>query len=185
MKVVPGRLVAVGIPSRDRLGMGLIRAGRDSADRFPRRPSARLRASDMGREPNVDVGRPSEGKGEIMSAFITRVESETLIVKFEAAAGLNDFRNNALRDALYELVQNRAEPALAVDLQHVDYLSSSGVAILVGLKRRVDTRNGKIVLFHVQPVVRDLLAVMKLDRYFAIADNEAQALASLRPLPTA
>lgn len=120
-----------------------------------------------------------------MSAFITRVESETLIVKFEASAGLNDFRNNALRDALYELVQNRAEPALAVDLQQVDYLSSSGVAILVGLKRRVDTRNGKIVLFHVQPVVRDLLAVMKLDRYFAIADNEAQALASLRPLPTA
>ena len=36
---------------------------------------------------------------------------------------------------------------LAVDLEKVDYLSSSGVAILVGLKRRVDTHNGKIVFF--------------------------------------
>jgi anti-sigma B factor antagonist len=120
-----------------------------------------------------------------MSAFTTRVESDVLIVKFETPAGLNDFRNNALRDALYDLVQNRPDPVLAVDLQKVDYLSSSGVAILVGLKRRVDTRKGKIVFFHVQPVVRDLLAVMKLDRFFNIADDESQALASLRPLPTA
>lgn len=120
-----------------------------------------------------------------MSAFSTRVESDATIVRFEAAGSLNDFRNNALRDALYELVQNQPAPVLAVDLQKVDYLSSSGVAILVGLKRRVDSRQGKIVLFHVQPVVRDLLAVMKLDRFFTVADDESEALASLRPLPTA
>ena len=120
-----------------------------------------------------------------MSAFSTRNESDALIVKFEAATSLNDFRNNALRDALYELVQSRTDPMMAVDLQKVDFLSSSGVAILVGLKRRVDTRNGKIVFFHVQPVVRDLLSVMKLDRFFAMAEDEARALASLRPLPTA
>ena len=79
----------------------------------------------------------------------------------------------------------RPEPVFAVDLQKVDYLSSSGVAILVGLKRRVEATGGKIVFFHVQPIVRDLLAVMKLDRFFTITDDEAQALASLRPLPTA
>ena len=120
-----------------------------------------------------------------MSAFTTRDESDVLILRFEVAAGLNDFRNNALRDALYEMVQNRTDPFLAVDLNKVDYLSSSGVAILVGLKRRVDTHNGKIVFFNVQPVVRDLLAVMKLDRFFLISDDEPQALASLRPVPTA
>lgn len=120
-----------------------------------------------------------------MSAFSTQDRENALIVKFETAAGLNDFRNNALRDALYELVQNRANPLLAVDLQKVDFLSSSGVAILVGLKRRVDTHNGKLVFYHVQPVVRDLLSVMKLDRFFTIAEDEAPALAALRPLPTA
>ena len=55
----------------------------------------------------------------------------------------------------------------------------------MGLKRRVDTHNGKVVFFNVQPVVRDLLAVMKLDRFFIITDDEPQALASLRPVPTA
>jgi anti-sigma B factor antagonist len=120
-----------------------------------------------------------------MSAFSTRIESDAVIVTFEVANALNDFRNNALRDSLYELIQNRPDPMLAIDLQKIDYLSSSGVAILVGLKRRVDTRNGKIVFFHVQPVVRDLLGVMKLDRFFTMADDEPHALASIRPLPTA
>jgi anti-anti-sigma factor len=119
-----------------------------------------------------------------MSSYSTREESDALIIVFDHAAGLNDFRNNALRDALYELVQSREEPRVAVDLLNVDYLSSSGVAILVGLKRRVDTRKGKIILFHVQPVVRDLLKVMKLDRYFPLADDEQAALASLRPVST-
>ena len=91
----------------------------------------------------------------------------------------------ALRDGLYELVATRDEPLLAIDLAKVDYLSSSGVAILVGLKRRVETKGGKIVIFHVQPIVRDLLAVMKLDRFFAISENETKAIDSLRSLPTA
>ena len=120
-----------------------------------------------------------------MSPFTTRTESGVLILTFEAAASLNDFRNQPLRDALYDLVQNHNEPVLAVDLQKVDYLSSSGVALLVGLKRRIDTRQGRIVFFHLQPVVRDLLAVMKLDRFFTMADDEPQAMAALRPLPTA
>ena len=117
-----------------------------------------------------------------MTIFHTREESDALIITFGSAAGLNDFRNNSLRDSLYDLVQSRPEPRVALDLLKVDYLSSSGVAILIGLKRRVETRQGKIVFFHVDPVVRDLLKVMKLDSYFACADDEHAALASLRPV---
>ena len=119
-----------------------------------------------------------------MSTFSKREESDALIIDFDNAAGLNDFRNNALRDALYELVQSHLEPRVALNLVKVDYLSSSGVAILVGLKRRIETRKGKLVLFHVQPIVADLLKVMKLDRYFPMSDDEHAAIASLRPVPT-
>ena len=119
-----------------------------------------------------------------MCTFNTREESDALIIDFESAAGLNSFHNNALRDSLYELVQGRQEPRVALDLLNVDYLSSSGVAILVGLKRRVETRSGKLVLYNVQPIVTDLLKVMKLDRYFLISEDEHSALASLRPVST-
>ncbi len=120
-----------------------------------------------------------------MSFFSTRAESDVLVVTFDSAAGLNDFRNSALRDSLYELVQSQPAPRFAVDLAKVDYLSSSGVAILVGMKRRVDTKGGHMVLYQLQPIVYDLLSIMKLDRFFIITQDEAQAVASLRPLPTA
>lgn len=115
-----------------------------------------------------------------MSTFSTRDESGVLIVTFNDPSGLNDFRNTPLRDALFELVQDREEPRTALDMTSVDYLSSSGVAILVGLKRRVETRGGKVALYKLQPAVRDLLHVMKLDRYFPILDDETEALAELR-----
>jgi anti-sigma B factor antagonist len=120
-----------------------------------------------------------------MSTFSTRADAGVQFVTFESAGGLNDFRNAALRDALYELVATHDEPMLAIDLAKVDYLSSSGVAILVGLKRRVETKGGRIVMFHLQPIVRDLLGVMKLDRFFIMSDTEAQAIDALRSLPTA
>lgn len=114
-----------------------------------------------------------------MSTFVTRDESNVLIVAFTDPSGLNDFRNAPLRDALFELVQERESPRVALDMSRVDYLSSSGVAILVGMKRRVETRNGHVAFFQLQPTVRDLLQVMKLDRYFAIFDDEASAVAHL------
>ncbi|QEH36341.1 Anti-sigma F factor antagonist [Aquisphaera giovannonii] len=118
------------------------------------------------------------------TTFTARDDGDALIIHFDSPAGLNDFRNSSLRDSLYAAVQERETPQVALDLEQIDYLSSSGVAILVGLKRRIDTRNGKLVLFRVQPVVSDLLKVMKLDRYFPITADEPSALAALRPVPT-
>jgi len=119
-----------------------------------------------------------------MSAFTTRDESDVLIVALTDSVSLNDFRNTPLRDDLLNLIQTRDEPRLALDMGRVDYLSSSGVAILVGLKRRLDAGGGKLILFHVQPVVLDLLRVMRLDRHLGLAEDEEQALASLRSVPS-
>lgn len=120
-----------------------------------------------------------------MSYFITREESSAMVVVFESASGLNDFRNNPLRDALYQLVDEQSAPRMVADLASVDYLSSSGVALLLGLKRRVENRGGKIVYYNIQPMVMDLLSVMKLDRFFNLAETEALAIESVRPVPSA
>ncbi len=120
-----------------------------------------------------------------MALFQIREESDGLVICVEDPAGLNDFRSSTFRDLLYETVQSRRDCRVAVDMACVDYLSSSGVAILVGLKRRIDMQHGKLVLFRLQPIVHDLLRVMRLDQYFTFADSEREALALLRPVPTA
>ena len=120
-----------------------------------------------------------------MSYFTTRPEADVLVIAFDNPAALNDFRNSPVRDALYEALQGHPNSKFAVDLSKIDYLSSSGIAILVGMKRRVDARNGRMVVYELQPIVRDLLTIMKLDRFFTIADNEEGALSHFRSLPTA
>jgi len=118
-----------------------------------------------------------------MSSFSLREEPDGLIVRIDDAAALNDFRSNSFRDALYETVLNHDGIRVAIDLGPVDFLSSSGVAILVGMKRRIDAQHGKLVIFQVQPIVLDSLRITHLTQYFTFADNEAGALALLRPLP--
>jgi anti-sigma B factor antagonist len=118
-----------------------------------------------------------------MSSFSVREEPDVLVVSIDDSAALNDFRSNSFREALYETVQTHEGNRVALDLGRVDFLSSSGVAILVGLKRRLDTKQGKLVLFNVQPVVQDLLRVTRLTQYFTFADDEPNALALLRPMP--
>jgi len=120
-----------------------------------------------------------------MSAFSTRTVSDVLVIMFDSASALNDFRNNPLRDALYEFVQSQSQPRFAANLSNIDFLSSSGISILVGLKKRIEARGGQIVLFHLQPIVTDVLAGMKLDRFFTIAPDERGAIDSFRPVPTA
>lgn len=120
-----------------------------------------------------------------MSSFTVREEPEALVIAIDEPEALNDFRSNAFRDALYEAVQTREGGRIALDLGRVDFLSSSGVAILVGLKRRIDGIQGKLVLFGVQPVVQELLRITRLTQYFSFADDEAKARELLRPLPTA
>jgi anti-sigma B factor antagonist len=120
-----------------------------------------------------------------MSSFQTREEPDGLIISLDNPATLNDFRSNTFREALYDLVQSRVDPRIVVDLSAIDYLSSSGVAILVGLKRRIDLQHGKLILCRVQPLVGDLLRVMRLNQYFTFAGDEKEALDLLGPVPTA
>jgi anti-sigma B factor antagonist len=120
-----------------------------------------------------------------MRSFSTRDEAGILVVTLDDATELNDFRTNAFRDALYATVAPLSQPRVALDLGATDYLSSSGIAILVGLKRRLDAQNGRLVLAGAQPSVQNLLGIMKLTQYFTFAPDVPQAVAALRSLPTA
>ena len=116
-----------------------------------------------------------------MSPFSVREAVDAVVITIDEPTALSDFRSNTFRDALYQVVEDGTLPELALDLSRVDFLSSSGVAILVGLKRRVDGKKGKLVLFGVQPVVQELLRITHLTQYFLFADDEAGARALLRP----
>ena len=120
-----------------------------------------------------------------MRPLKTRDAGGVLIITLEESAGVNDGQSDAYRQKIYEAVEDRPRPRVAVDLGPIDFLSSSGVAMLIGLRRRVAASRGELVLYGLHPYVQDLLKVMKIAPLFRIADDEAGALGLLSPTPAA
>ncbi len=90
-----------------------------------------------------------------------------------------DFANSpeVRQSVLHEIREGRMS-RVVVNLTHVRYIDSSGVASLVeGLKASRDL-GSRFVLFGLSPSARELLQLSRLIKVFEIYDTEEQALAS-------
>lgn len=72
------------------------------------------------------------------------------------------------------------QPAkILVDLKNVSYIDSSGLATFVELFQKIKRYSGKLVLFNLNPAVRSVFEIAKLDTIFKLAATETEALALL------
>ncbi len=107
-----------------------------------------------------------------------------LVVRFGDGSAFNESQAVELRQGLYSAFGSMTSPQVAMDLTGVDYLSSSGIALLIGAKRRVDAAGGRLVLFNLDPEVSVIFYSMKLNLLFDILPNETEALAGFSAPPT-
>jgi anti-anti-sigma factor len=115
---------------------------------------------------------------------LIREEGDILVITLEDPVAVNEGQAHGLRQALFGAVEARQGPKVAIDLGSIDYLSSTGIALMIGLKRRVEARNGRLTLFRLQGEVLELFGVMKLVDLFQIVEDRARALEVLRsPAP--
>jgi anti-sigma B factor antagonist len=92
-----------------------------------------------------------------------------------ALAGEVDLsRSPELRSALLELVKTRPV-RLVVDLSGVPYMDSSGVATLVEALQQQRRHQGKMVLCGLQPKVRSIFEIARLDMVFTIVEDPGKA----------
>jgi anti-sigma B factor antagonist len=102
-----------------------------------------------------------------------RKEGDALVA---SVAGDIDLNNSPiLRSTLFDLLARHAPKKLILNLAQVPYMDSSAIAVLVELMRRM--KGGKIVLAALQPRVKGLLEIARLDSIFAVTGTEQEALA--------
>ena len=68
---------------------------------------------------------------------------------------------------------------VVINLGAVRMMDSSGVGLLMELNRKLDQQGGVLRLASIQPRIRSLLALTRLDRVIEVHDDEAEAVASL------
>ena len=80
---------------------------------------------------------------------------------------------------LRNLLETTDAKAIVLNLGEVQFLPAAGLNILVLLQRQVQARGIALRLCNVQPMVREVFEICKLNRLFTIADDEADAEAAL------
>lgn len=79
-------------------------------------------------------------------------------------------RSPQVRTALMQHIQSK--PArLIIDLADVTYMDSSGVATLVEALQKQRGHGGKMILAQLQPKVRSIFEIARLDQVFTIVDD--------------
>ncbi len=114
-----------------------------------------------------------------MLKFTTQEVNGVLVLAFEPTEDLTTDWQITQRDWLYQLVESREDARFAIDLRDVNYLASSEIGFLVSLKRRIDRRHGKVVIFGVSPYILDVFQAMNLLRVFEMVDDLGSALVKL------
>jgi len=66
--------------------------------------------------------------------------------------------------------------ALVLDMHRVGYISSPGIGLLVAICKRLSNKNGFLILAGVQPVVRDILSSMQLQKLLTFSGDRAEAV---------
>jgi len=114
-----------------------------------------------------------------MLKFTTQDVSGVLVLAFEATDDLVTDWQITQRDWLYKLVESHPDSRFAIDLSGVNYLASSEIGFLVSLKRRIDRRQGRVVVFGVGPYILEIFQTMNLVKILDIVDDFGAALVKL------
>jgi anti-anti-sigma factor len=112
-------------------------------------------------------------------------EAGVLIVRFDDPTVLNEVPSLWAREAVYRELQKRDHPRVMVDLEMIDYLSSLGIGALVGLKKRVEAEDGRLVLIGVSTYLCEILQGMGLLAILPIAHDSRAGMALLSSSPSA
>lgn len=81
-----------------------------------------------------------------------------------------------LRGALLEILTNEQPKKLILNLSKVAYMDSSAIAVLVEMLQKLRKQGGKLCLTYLQPRVKSLLEIARLDSIFIVVATDEEAL---------
>ena len=104
-----------------------------------------------------------------------RIQGAAVIASVRGEIDLHN--SPELRGVLLDLLQNHSPKKLILNLSQVPYMDSSAIAVLVESLQRIRKTGGRIFLTDLQPRVKGLLEIARLDSIFIVCKDEADALA--------
>jgi anti-sigma B factor antagonist len=86
-----------------------------------------------------------------------------------------------VRNVVLALLAEHQPKRLILNLEQVPYMDSSAIAVLVEALQKMRKAGGRVYLTNLQPRVKGLLEIARLDSIFIIAPTEQDALKNNAP----
>jgi anti-sigma B factor antagonist len=106
----------------------------------------------------------------------SRVEPAANAVVASVRGEIDLHNSPDLRGILLELLTKHEPKRLILNLAQVPYMDSSAIAVLVEALQKIRKSGGRIFLTDLQPRVKGLLEIARLDSIFVVAKDETEAL---------
>ena len=84
-----------------------------------------------------------------------------------------------LEDQLMKAVEENGIDRLVLNMQNVEYMSSSGFRVAIALLRKLSDKGGALKICCLKPAVKRIFDVIELTSLFEIFETEDEALATL------
>jgi anti-sigma B factor antagonist len=109
-----------------------------------------------------------------------RLEVEDLgdvtVVSFTDRKILDEQNIQVIGDQLFGLVDENGRKKLLLNFGNVEYMSSAALGKLITLNKKVQSAGGRLVLCNIDPQIREVFEITKLDKLFVIRGDEQEAL---------
>src|ERR1700739_3732220 len=130
---------------------------------------------------------PSETRGFKRTAFMSshppnrrRLEVEDIgdvtVVSFTDKKILDEQNIQVIGEQLFGLVDDSGRNKLLLNFSNVEYMSSAALGKLITLNKKVQAAGGKLVLCSIDPQIREVFEITKLDKLFVICGDEQEGL---------
>lgn len=107
--------------------------------------------------------------------IISALEDVTLVSIRESSI-LDGTALETIAEQLYPLIDDQARRKIILDFSRVRFLSSSMIGVLLSLHGKAQAVKGKVIICGLQPSIRKVFTVSKIDKILEVADTEADAL---------
>jgi anti-anti-sigma factor len=108
--------------------------------------------------------------------FVAERVGEATVLTFTQANIGNEDTVRAIREQVFDLVENQAHPRLVLDFGEVRRMSSTLLGMLIGLNKRAKQAGGDLTLCSLLPDLYQEFETTRLHKFFRICPDRQTAL---------
>ncbi|HEV3078493.1 MAG TPA: STAS domain-containing protein [Gemmataceae bacterium] len=101
---------------------------------------------------------------------------DVTVVSFTDRKILDEQNIQVIGEQLFGLVDESGRKRLLLNFGNVEYMSSAALGKLITLNKKVNAAGGKLILCNIDPQIREVFEITKLDKLFVICGDEQEGL---------